>query len=136
MSRERNGIGTGIVLITIGLIFLADRQGYGGFGNFWPLILIVMGASKLFFRDDSSLEAGVVVGRRGCRRENRFGGLWLIMVGVIFLLHQNHIWSIRETWPLFIVAGGLGIVFSGIFNRKHADSNPGDQTIGGGGQLS
>lgn len=136
MSRERNGIGTGILLITIGLIFLADRQGYGGFGNFWPLILIVMGASKLFFRDDQSIRAGVVTGRRGCRRENRFSGLWLIMVGVIFLLHQNHIFRINQTWPLFIVAAGLGIVFSGIFNRKDADPNAGDQTIGGGGQLS
>lgn len=70
--------------------------------------LIVLGASKLFFRDDSSLQAGVVVGRRGCRRRNRFSGLSLIMVGVIFLLHQNHIWRIRETWT---GRDGLGICY-------------------------
>lgn len=118
MGRERNGIGTGLMLITIGLIFLADRNGYGGFGNFWPLILIVMGASKLLFPGDRSIRAGVVAGRRGCSRETRYSGLWLILVGGIFLLHQNHIISIRESWPLFIVAGGVGIIFSGIFNRK------------------
>ena len=132
MGKERNSIGTGILLITIGLIFLADRQGYGGFGNFWPLILIVMGASKLFFRNTDETD---VTGRKRCR-ESRYSGLWLIMVGVIFLLHQNHIWSIRETWPLFIVAGGLGIVFSGILNRRDTNANPGDPTIGGGGTWS
>ena len=121
MGRERNSIGTGVLLITIGLIFLADRQGYGGFGNFWPLILIVMGASKFFYPRDPPSRAD---GRR-CRG-NRSSGIWLILVGLIFLLHQNSLWSIRDTWPLFIVAGGLGIVFSGIFNRKDS----------GGGQLS
>ena len=133
MGRERSGIGSGILLITIGLIFLADRQGYGGFGRLWPLLLIVMGASKMLFRDDT-VRVGVVAGRRGCRRESRWGGLWLILVGVIFLLNQNHIYSIHETWPLFIVAAGLGIIFSGIFDRRIPDTNPGDPTIGGGGQ--
>lgn len=132
MGRERNSIGTGILLITVGLIFLADRQGYGGFGNFWPLILIVMGASKFFFKNHDDTDTR---GRRACR-ESRYSGVWLIVVGVIFLLHQNHIWSIRDTWPLFIVAGGLGIVFSGILNRRDGNSNTGDPTIGGGGQLS
>ncbi len=126
MSGERNGIGTGIVLITVGLIFFAERQGYGGFGRFWPLILIMMGASKLLFPGDRSIRAGVIAGRRGCR-ETRYSGLWLMLVGGIFLLNQNHIMSLRESWPLFIVAGGIGIIFSGIFNRKDPD---------GGGQLS
>lgn len=133
MGRERNGIGTGLLLITVGIIFFIDRQSYGGwsFGSLWPLLLIVAGTSKMFFRDDS-VQVGVVAGRRGCRRENRFSGVWLIMVGVIFLLHQNHIARINQTWPLFIVAGGLGIIFSGIFHSKPTDSD--NSTIGQGGQ--
>jgi hypothetical protein len=126
MGRDRNSIGMGLVLITVGLIFLADRQGYGGFGRFWPLLLIVGGASKLFFPSDSD--------DKSCR-DSRSGGIWLLLVGVIFLLHQNSIWRIGETWPLFIVAGGIGIIFSGIFDRKKTDSKPSDPTIGGGGQL-
>jgi len=133
MSRERNGIGTGLILITLGVIFLIDRQSFDGwsFGNLWPLLLIVAGASKMLFRDDS-VQIGVVAGRRNCRRENRFSGLWLVMVGVIFLLHQNHIARINQTWPLFIVAAGLGIIFSGIFRTRPAD--PDNSTIGQGGQ--
>lgn len=134
MSRERNGIGTGLLLITIGLIFFADRQGYGGgMGALWPLILIVIGGSKILFpRDRSVMRAGVVVGRRNCQ-EHRLSGLWLILVGGIFLLHQNHILSIHQSWPLFIVAAGLGIVFSGVFKSRPVDG--GDPTIGqGGGQ--
>ena len=132
MGRERNGIGTGLILITLGIIFFIDRQSYAWrFGNLWPLLLIVGGASKMLFRDDS-VHVGVVAGRRNCRRENRFSGLWLVMVGVIFLLHQNHIARINQTWPLFIVAGGIGIIFSGIFRGKPAESD--DPTIGQGGQ--
>jgi hypothetical protein len=133
MSRERNGIGTGLILITLGVIFLIDRQSYAwNFGNLWPLLLIVAGSSKMLFRDDS-VQMGVVAGRRNCRRENRFSGLWLVMVGVIFLLHQNHIARINQTWPLFIVAAGLGVIFSGIFRTKSADSDN-NPTIGQGGQ--
>lgn len=126
MGRERNGIGFGLVLITVGLIFLADRQGYGGFGRFWPLLLIVAGASKLFFPSDSD--------DKHCR-DSRSSGIWLVLVGGIFLLHQNSIWRISDTWPLFIVAAGIGIIFSGILNRKEPGGKPGDPTVGGG-QLS
>lgn len=133
MRRERSSIGSGILLITIGLIFLADRQGYGGFGQLWPVLLIVMGASRMLFRDDT-VRVGVITGGRGCRRESRWGGLWLILVGGIFLLHQNHIYSIHQTWPLFIVAAGLGIIFSGVFDRRDPDTKPGDPMVGGGGQ--
>jgi hypothetical protein len=136
MGRQRSGIGTGILLITLGAIFLIDRSSlHLGFGNLWPLLLIVGGASKMFFRD-VSMRIGVVAGRRGCRRESRWSGMWLIVVGGNFLLDQNHLYSIHQTWPLFIVAAGLGIIFSGIFNRRDADTNPGDSTIGGGGQQS
>ena len=132
MSRDRNGIGAGIVLITIGLIFLADRQGYGGFGSLWPLILIAMGASKFFSPSDDMSSRPE---RRCSRRDTRYGGVWLILVGVIFLLHQNHIWRINQTWPLFIVAGGVGIILSGILNRRDPNEKPGDPTIGGGGHA-
>jgi hypothetical protein len=135
MGRDRNGIGTGLLLITIGLIFFIDRQGYGGFHNLWPLILIVMGLSRLLFPRDRSIRTGVVVvGRRGCRNrhDSRYGGLWLVMLGLIFLMNENGILSIHQSWPLFIVAAGLGVVFSGMFPNRTPDAN--DSTIGQGGQ--
>ncbi len=127
MGKDRNSIGLGLVLITVGLIFVADRQGYGGFARFWPLLLIVAGAAKLFFPTDS--------GEKGCQN-SRSSGIWLLLVGGIFLMHQNSIWRISDTWPLFIVAGGIGIIFSGILNRKSSGTKPGDPTAGAGGQLS
>ena len=131
MSRDRNGIGTGVLLITIGLIFLAERQGFGHFRNLWPLILIISGLAKMLIPRDRSLQAGVVMGRRNCQ-EHRYSGLWLVVVGGIFFMHENGILSIHQSWPLFIVAGGLGVVFSGIFRTRPVDS--GDSTIGQGGQ--
>ena len=131
MSNGRNGIGTGVLLITIGLIFFAERQGYGSFQNLWPLILIISGVAKILFPRDRTVQAGVVIGRRNCQ-ESRYSGTWLILVGGIFLMNQNHILSLRQSWPLFIVAAGVGILFSGMFRTKRIDA--GDSTINQGGQ--
>jgi hypothetical protein len=134
MGSSRNGIGTGLLLITIGLIFFADRQGYGGMRHLWPLIPIVMGFSTMLFPRDRSVRPGViVVGRRGRRYEqHRFSGMWMVLVGGIFLLHENGIMSVHQSWPLFIVAAGLGVIFSGIVRTKSNDSD--NSTIGQGGQ--
>jgi hypothetical protein len=39
-----------IVLITIGVLFLLDQIGDWGFGRTWPILLIVIGAVKIFER--------------------------------------------------------------------------------------
>ncbi len=39
-----------IVLITIGLLFLLDQIGDWSFGRTWPILLIVIGAVKIFER--------------------------------------------------------------------------------------
>jgi hypothetical protein len=140
MGRERNGISTGVMLITIGVIFLADRQGFGGFGHLWPLILIVAGLSRMLFPSDrTALRTGPFGDRRLCR-ESRFNGIGIILVGVIFLLHQNNVLRLEQSWPLFIVAAGIGIIFSGIF-RQHDEppatstDQSSNSTFGRGGQL-
>ncbi len=47
--RERSGLIGGLVLITLGLLFLADNFIPDvRFGDFWPLILIVIGAGMLW----------------------------------------------------------------------------------------
>jgi hypothetical protein len=123
MGRERSNIGTGIVLITLGLIFLADRQGYAHFGQWWPLLMIVGGLSTMVFSQGEGAD------RRECR--SRFSGLWLVFVGVLFLLHQNDVLRIGQSWPLFIVAAGVGIMF-GPRRRR----GPSDATHLNGGQPS
>jgi hypothetical protein len=49
----------GIVLIVIGLLFLADRFLDVSFGDFWPLILVAIGGAMLWrSRDDSRPQGG------------------------------------------------------------------------------
>ncbi len=49
MHRERTGLIGGLVLITLGLLFLADNfLPDVRFGDFWPLILVVIGAGMLW----------------------------------------------------------------------------------------
>lgn len=44
-------------------------------------------------------------GRRG-------SGGWLVFLGVLFLLHTYEILRLSTSWPLFIVAAGVSIVFA------------------------
>jgi hypothetical protein len=47
--RDRNGLIGGLVLVTLGLLFLADNFIPDvRFGDFWPLILVVIGAGMLW----------------------------------------------------------------------------------------
>jgi hypothetical protein len=47
------------------------------------------------------------------------------MVGVIFLLDQNGVFRIQDSWPLFVVAAGLAMIFG---RRRSA---PADDATGG-----
>jgi len=47
--RDRGGLIGGLVLVTLGILFLADNFIPDiRFGDFWPLILIVIGAAMLW----------------------------------------------------------------------------------------
>lgn len=144
MRDDRSGIGTGVILILVGILFMADRQGYASFSQLWPLILIGLGVTTMAFPKDETIQVGVVAGRRGARRRYRSrtsGGLWMILVGVLLLANQNHWMSFRDSWPLFIVAGGLSLIVGGLGRRSSdpvidangssAGSTPGDAQGGG-----
>ena len=130
MRSDHSGVGFGILLITIGVLFMVDRQGYMDFGHSFPLILVVIGLTKIALPCDNAL-IGVVAGRRGGRvyRSDRVGGgIWLVFVGMMLLANMNHWMSFRDSWPLFIVAGGLGMVFG---RRRRFERNAdasGDQS--------
>ena len=117
MDRKQSSqMMTGVLMIAIGLIFLADRLTifpHMSLGRLWPLILIALGVGKLASGDGDG---------------RRTGGVWLIFLGGLFLLHTFHVLTLATTWPLFIVAGGLSI----LFGRKDAPApTPGkDQSHG------
>lgn len=138
MRTDRSGIGTGVILITLGLLFMADRQGIASFTRLWPLILIVSGVASMAFPKDC--EVGVIAGRRGASRRRRgrvSGGIWMVFVGVLLLANQNHWLEFRDSWPLFIVAGGLALIVGSIRRNDpdpapDSNSNSGIDAQGGG----
>jgi hypothetical protein len=100
MDRQRSSqLLTGIVVVTVGLIFLGDRFNLVsglGFDRLWPVILIVLGTGMLLAPGD---------------RRQWPGGAWVLLVGVLFLLQNFHVMTIAQSWPLFVVVVGLLIIF-------------------------
>jgi len=97
--RQTSQITTGLLLVALGLIFLGERLDLVpsiDLRRLWPVFLLVIGFGKFMeVRPD---------GRRG-------GGGWMMFLGVLFLLHTYNIFRLNDSWPLFIVAGGLSILF-------------------------
>jgi hypothetical protein len=87
----------GVMLIAAGVILLGNQLDWGpawSVKRLWPVVLIVMGVPSLLFGDED---------------RNRGGGFCLTMSGVIFLLHTFQVMSLRQSWPLFVVAGGAAM---------------------------
>lgn len=85
-------------MIAVGVVFLVGRLNGGldwSIQRLWPVLPLVMGLSKL-----------IVPAEDGSRR----GGVWLTLVGIVFLLHNYQIMLIDDSWPLFIVGLGVSIL--------------------------
>jgi hypothetical protein len=109
---EKNGsrVTTGVILIVLGLIFLGERQHLVpaiDLGRLWPLILIILGLGRFLAKTEDGKHRG---------------GIWLMFIGGLFLLHTFGIFTIHQSWPLFIVAGGLSI----LFGRRRGARGTGD----------
>jgi len=116
MSRKDRDDGShlvgGAVLIVIGLIFLAGELNMApglDVGRLWPVILITIGLVRI-----------VVPHRSG----NRGGGVWLLFVGGLFLLHNYWVLRLHDSWPLFIVAAGVSIVIGSWGASRHQLNQP------------
>lgn len=98
MSANSGKIVSGLIIVTVGVIFLLRQMGYiFPYWLFtWPMILIVIG-----------LINGAKHGFRN------FGWLILVGLGAAFLIDQIYpVYHItRYTWPLLIIAAGLFMIF-------------------------
>ena len=56
--RDRGSVIGGLVLIVIGCLFLADKFLDVNFGDFWPLILVAIGAGLLWRSRDDGKQSG------------------------------------------------------------------------------
>jgi len=109
----------GVILITLGVLFLIEQTGFFGRFNisiwnlvwtFWPLILIFFGSRLLIER-------------------NTNGGLILLVLGVVFLSTNLFQWNFFAVlWPVVIITIGLSILLrkqGGDFNTSRKTSSSG-----------
>ena len=100
MDRQHaSKVTTGAVLITLGVILLFNQFELGPSWNWWwrlwPIAMIVIGTPILIFGDKTG---------------HRSNGLWLASTGILLLLHQMHVFSLRYSWPLLIVVFGASLL--------------------------
>jgi hypothetical protein len=99
------GLLIGLTLMALGIGLLLDRTGViAGLGwrVFWPSVLIVLALVKLAFP----------------RHDGRRDGAWMLFIGLLLLLNQLDVLRFQESWPLFIAAVGVSIVWKEIVQRR------------------
>jgi uncharacterized integral membrane protein len=108
----------GLLLIGAGTVLLLQRLGIADMSwtmrHFWPLIVIVIGASKLFHRNTI------------------WAGLWLMAIGVWLQMVTLHIYGFtyRSSWPLLLIILGAGIVLRTIAeSARRRDAEEGERHV-------
>ena len=117
VSRCEPGTGrvvAGLIVMIVGLGLLADRLDLAVRfpGQFWPLVLIVMGVARLADHDPSSAQ-----------RHTR-SGVWLLFIGLWGLVNEFHVFHLDygSSWPLLVIGAGVGIVWRALDSpRPHAN---------------
>lgn len=122
MSNENNyamrkQVMWGLVLIAIGAIFLLDRMDVldmRSMWHYWPLLLVVVGINQ-------------TIGYPSAREFRN--GLWTVFVGLwLFAVLENLFgmtWS--NSWPLFILMGGLQMVLTPVIARRFPEAKENDR---------
>jgi hypothetical protein len=94
----------GLALVAVGVLMLLGQLELIPQLHLWqyfaPAVLIVLGVGRML--------APTRAGGRGR------GGLLLVAIGVWLLLGNLHVWSLRHSWPLVLIAVGLGIVWKAV----------------------
>jgi hypothetical protein len=96
----------GLVLVVIGLLFLASNLGTLpeiNVARLWPLVLVFIGIAKMISPDEG---------------DSPWGGLVFLFMAGIFLAHNYHVLRLKDSWPLFIVVAGLSVLLSANGCRK------------------
>lgn len=106
-----------IWLIGLGVIFLIGNASFFhgfGFRYFLPFFLIGLGAwvfiHKMTLSGTTLADDGSVFYRIRLFSALR-GSVWIILVGVMFLLANFNILGWGRSWPLFIIVAGLMTIF-------------------------
>lgn len=93
----------GLGLVLLGAALLLERLGlveHDLTRVLWPLLLAAAGLWKLL--------------QPGCRKT----GLWLLVAGVLVLLHEEHVARLERTWPVFVVTAGAAMIVEALDRRR------------------
>jgi hypothetical protein len=94
---DSDGVFWGLLLMTGGIALLLQRFGIVDLWRtrtFWPLIIVVIGMSKLI------------------HRRSVWSGLWMIAVGAWLQAVTLHLYDLTygSSWPLLLVVLGAGMI--------------------------
>jgi len=114
-NRGWGGLIPGAIILAVGIIFLLDSLGYvraRHFLQFWPMILIFVGISKI------------------ARRDSRIWGALVLLFGIFLQLSELGIghFSWGQFWPLLLIAGGAMAMWSAIQARRLMPTASSDTT--------
>jgi len=116
-----------IWLIALGAIFLIGNSGlFHGFAGhlFVPLLLIGFGVWQFVRKmtDTGPLADDGTAAYKFRLFHALRGSIWIMLVGVLFLLDTSHILRWSHSWPLFIiVAGVMAVLQRAVFNAAAAE---------------
>ncbi|WP_348268102.1 B-box zinc finger protein [Edaphobacter paludis] len=108
-----NRFPTGAIwLIALGAIFLIGNSGlFHGHSIHWfvPLLLIGFGVWQFVRKmtDTGSIADDGTAAYKFRLFHALRGSIWIMLVGVLFLLDSSHILSWGRSWPLFIIVAGV-----------------------------
>lgn len=106
----------GVVLVLLGIFFLAQQFGDFSFDNWWALFILIpalsaFGSAFGIWRKAGRFNFGVW--------STFYGGLFPLVVALIFLFDFD--WG--DYWPVFVMLGGIGMFVSGLPFRRPEDEN-------------
>jgi len=106
----------GVILILLGIIFLAQQFGNFSFHNWWALFILIpafsaFGSAYGLWRKAGRFTFGVW--------STFYGGLFPLVVALIFLFDLE--WG--DYWPVFVILGGFGMFGSGLPGQRSDDDN-------------
>jgi predicted membrane protein len=96
----------GFAVMAIGLLLTLDNLGIvesHNFWRYWPVLLIVGGALRA---------------AESQRERRKPEGVGMLILGVLFLLHNLRLLHFRQLWPIFLLLLGASMVWKAFKGRE------------------